>query len=107
METLDQHIRNRGLGICNEMMRCCGHEAEVRNRVDRLINEQSGEMRELSNTVTLNIGHNKRLGEECLCNGQLGVPILGTALGVLIFLLAGLLTFDTLWQALADKGGEK
>jgi len=28
------------------------------------------------------------------------VPILGTALGALIFLLAGLLTIDTLWQAL-------
>jgi predicted PurR-regulated permease PerM len=28
------------------------------------------------------------------------VPILGTAVGVLIFLLAGLLTVDTLWQAL-------
>jgi len=28
------------------------------------------------------------------------VPILGTALGVLIFLLAGLLTIDSLWQAL-------
>ena len=28
------------------------------------------------------------------------VPILGTAVGVLIFLLAGLLTIDTLWQAL-------
>jgi predicted PurR-regulated permease PerM len=28
------------------------------------------------------------------------VPIIGTALGVLIFLLAGLLTIDSLWQAL-------
>jgi hypothetical protein len=28
------------------------------------------------------------------------VPILGTALGALIFLLAGLLTIDSLWQAL-------
>jgi predicted PurR-regulated permease PerM len=28
------------------------------------------------------------------------VPILGTALGVFIFLLAGLLTIDALWQAL-------
>jgi predicted PurR-regulated permease PerM len=28
------------------------------------------------------------------------VPILGTVLGVLIFLLAGMLTSDTLWQAL-------
>ena len=32
------------------------------------------------------------------------VPILGTALGVLIFLLAGLLTHDTLWQALIPAG---
>ena len=32
------------------------------------------------------------------------VPILGTALGVLIFLLAGLLTHDTLWQALLPVG---
>ena len=28
------------------------------------------------------------------------VPILGTALGVAIFLLAGMLTHDTLWQSL-------
>jgi predicted PurR-regulated permease PerM len=32
------------------------------------------------------------------------VPILGTALGVLIFLLAGLLTTDTLWLALLPAG---
>jgi predicted PurR-regulated permease PerM len=32
------------------------------------------------------------------------VPILGTALGVLIFLLAGLLTHDTLWQSLLPTG---
>ena len=32
------------------------------------------------------------------------VPILGTALGVLIFLLAGLLTHDPLWQALLPAG---
>jgi len=32
------------------------------------------------------------------------VPILGTALGVLIFLLAGLLTIDTVWQALLPAG---
>ena len=32
------------------------------------------------------------------------VPILGTALGVLIFLLAGLLTHDILWQALLPSG---
>jgi predicted PurR-regulated permease PerM len=32
------------------------------------------------------------------------VPILGPALGVLIFLLTGLLTHDTLWQALLPAG---
>jgi predicted PurR-regulated permease PerM len=32
------------------------------------------------------------------------VPILGTAVGVLIFLLAGLLTVDTLWLALLPAG---
>ena len=32
------------------------------------------------------------------------VPILGAALGVLIFLLAGMLTHDTLWQALLPAG---
>ena len=32
------------------------------------------------------------------------VPIIGTALGVLIFLLAGLLTHDALWQALLPAG---
>jgi len=32
------------------------------------------------------------------------VPILGTALGVLIFFLAGLLTHDTLWQSLLPAG---
>src|SRR5476651_1036581 len=32
------------------------------------------------------------------------VPILGPALGVLIFLFAGLLTHDTLWQALLPAG---
>src|ERR1700737_1412299 len=32
------------------------------------------------------------------------VPILGTAFGVLIFLLAGLLTIDPLWQALLPAG---
>jgi predicted PurR-regulated permease PerM len=32
------------------------------------------------------------------------VPIIGTAFGVLIFLLAGLLTIDTFWQALLPAG---
>jgi hypothetical protein len=73
VETLDHGRKNRGLGICYEMMRCCGHEAEVRYRVDRMIDEKSRTMRELSDTVALqNIGHREGLAEECHCDDQLG-----------------------------------
>jgi hypothetical protein len=71
--TLDGRIRNRGLGICYEMTRCCGGEAEVRYRIDRLINERTGIMRELTDTVALKVMKNsKSLNEECLCCGELG-----------------------------------
>ena len=44
-QTLDQNGRNRGMSICTEMTRCSGHEAEVRYRVDRIIDETTGRMR--------------------------------------------------------------
>lgn len=73
VETLDSGSRNRGMAVCPEMMRCCGHDAEVRYRVDRIIDEKTGKMRELTNTVALqNVGRKERLGEECLCADQLG-----------------------------------
>lgn len=73
LQTLDHHGRNRGLGICYEMTRCCGLEAEVRSRVDFLVDERTGVMRKLYDTVTLqNIGNRPALAEECLCSGQLG-----------------------------------
>jgi hypothetical protein len=47
--------------------------AQVRHRVDRIIDEQTGLMRELSDTVMLrNIWNSESLTEECLCYGQLG-----------------------------------
>jgi hypothetical protein len=71
--TLDHNGRNRGMSICSEMLRCCGGEAQVRHRVDRLIDEETGLMRELSDTVMLrNIWNSESLTEECLCYGQLG-----------------------------------
>ena len=72
--TLNEHMRNRGLSICYEMTRCCGRKAEVRQRIDRIIDERTGLMRELANTVALkNVGRtNSRIAEECLCKGQLG-----------------------------------
>jgi hypothetical protein len=73
VETLDHKGRNRGMGVCYEMMRCCGHEAVVRHRIDRIIDEKTASMRELSHTVALqNIGHRWDLGEQCLCGGELG-----------------------------------
>jgi hypothetical protein len=73
LATLDQESRNRGLGICDEVLRCCGQEAVVRYRVDRLIDERTGTMRAVADTVTLqNMRPNATLGEECLCQGQLG-----------------------------------
>lgn len=72
-QTLDNRGRNRGMGICTEMQRCFGHEAEVHYRVDRLIEESTGKMRELSDSVALkNINNSESLAEECLCYGQLG-----------------------------------
>ena len=38
--TLDRKRANRGLRPCYEMMRCCGGQAEVRDRVDRMIDER-------------------------------------------------------------------
>jgi len=73
VETLDYKGSNRGLHLCDEMMRCCGLEAEVRHRVDRFIDEKNGTMRKLPDAVALqNIGRGEDLGEACLCYDQLG-----------------------------------
>jgi hypothetical protein len=71
--TLDQKGRNRGMHICYEMTRCCGEEAEVRIRVDRIIDERTGTMRKLQNTVMLrNMRSDPNLCEECLCYEEMG-----------------------------------
>lgn len=73
VETLGRNGRNRGMGICYEMSRCCNGEAEVRMQVDRIIEEKSGRMRELTNTVMLrNLRGNPTLCEECLCYNEIG-----------------------------------
>jgi hypothetical protein len=71
--TLDNKRRNRGMGMCYEVTRCCEHEAKVRYRVDRIIDEQSGEMRDMRDTVALGPMRGAgTLGEECLCYDELG-----------------------------------
>jgi hypothetical protein len=73
VQTLDHRSSNRGMKLCYEMMRCCGREAEVRYRVDRLIDERTGVMREIADTVTLGSMRGcGSLGEECLCYGEPG-----------------------------------
>ena len=55
------------------MFRACGTVAEVRYRVDRLIEEKLGKMRELNHTVTLKNPRGKpSLCDECLCFGEMG-----------------------------------
>jgi hypothetical protein len=73
VQTLDHKMSNRGMALCYEMVRCCGREAEVRYRVDRLINERTGVMREIADTVTLSSMRGcGSLGEECLCYSEPG-----------------------------------
>jgi len=73
VQTLDHRMSNRGMALCYEMMRCCGREAVVRYRVDRLINERTGVMREIADTVTLSSMRGcGSLGEECLCYAEPG-----------------------------------
>ncbi len=73
--TLDDKRRNRGMTICYEMTRYCGGQAEVRDRIDRMIDENTREMVEFRDTVTLRKlrSRGRRLrGLECLCYDQLG-----------------------------------
>jgi len=51
--TLDPQGRNRGLAFAPEMLRCCGGTYRVAGRVEKLIVEWSGEMRQLRDTVVL------------------------------------------------------
>ena len=93
--TLDQNSRNRGMSICDEMTRFCGSEAEVRYRVDRIIDERTGAMRALSDTVTLrNIRGSGTLGEECLCQNQMGDCPRGE-----------LMYWREIWLERANRGG--
>jgi hypothetical protein len=46
--TLNDKGKNRGLWFDREMLRFCGQVFQVRNRVDRLVDERTGEMIELS-----------------------------------------------------------
>lgn len=49
MKTLSKDLRNRGLGFEEEMARHCGREARVLRRVDRCIDERTGQLLHMKN----------------------------------------------------------
>jgi hypothetical protein len=51
--TLDESARNRGLYFSPDMRRLCGRQARVRSRIDKIIVDGTGEMRQLRNSVYL------------------------------------------------------
>jgi hypothetical protein len=61
LKTLEKYGRNRGLGFSGEMFTFCGREFMVKERLDKMIHEDSGKMIELDNTVIL---------EDVACAGQ-------------------------------------
>jgi hypothetical protein len=61
LATLDSRGRNRGLEFNLEMLKYCGGRYKVLKRLDRMINEQTGKMRQIANTVLL---------EDVTCDGK-------------------------------------
>ena len=51
--TLDKKGRNKGLEFHYDMMQFCGKQYRVRNRLEKMISEASGEMLKIKNTVIL------------------------------------------------------
>jgi len=49
LETLDKNNKNRGMSFDAEMVRCCGKSYRVHSRVDKIINEGTGEMMNFGN----------------------------------------------------------
>lgn len=60
-ETLDPSGKNRGLLFCPEMSRFCGGTYRVLKRVDQIVDEMTGELRPMENTVLL---------EGVMCDGK-------------------------------------
>lgn len=56
-KTLDETASNRGLWFSPNMRLLCGHQQRVERRIDKLIVDGSGEMRQLRNTVFLEGSH--------------------------------------------------
>ena len=60
IKTLDRNGRNRGLKISDAMTKACGRRYQVREKFSRMINEETGLMQNVGNSVSLE-------GSECFC----------------------------------------
>jgi hypothetical protein len=52
-ETLNEHGKNRGLYFSPDMRRLCGQRRRVKSRLEKIIVDGAGEMRQLRDTVSL------------------------------------------------------
>ena len=62
LRTLDAKNRNRGLGFDNEMLKHCGKEYRVKRKIQRLVNERTGELVTMSNDCIIL--------EDVVCHGE-------------------------------------
>lgn len=53
IHSLDKKGRNKGLNFTSDMKQYCGKQFKVRNKLERMILEETGEMLEIKNTVIL------------------------------------------------------
>jgi hypothetical protein len=53
LHTLDKNGRNKGLHFTSDMKQYSGKQFKVRNKLERMIREDTGEMQEIKNTVIL------------------------------------------------------
>jgi hypothetical protein len=56
-QTLDEDAQNRGLSFSPDMRLLCGRQERVEKRIDKIIVDGTGEMRQLRNTVFLEGSH--------------------------------------------------
>jgi hypothetical protein len=50
LETVDEALVNRGMGFHIEMMPYCGKTFRVKQRVQKIINEKTGQLKQLKNS---------------------------------------------------------
>jgi hypothetical protein len=77
IETLDEHGRNRGLYFSPDMRLWCGRRCRVNERLDNIIADGTGQMRQLRNTVYLE-------GSACGCS-YMGLGMSGCSRGELSY----------------------